>query len=226
MSMKRVLIFFALALALPVRAVRMPSLQPAKKFTVMLAPTGDAKTTGRIIDKNFERWIAWEFARAVKEQVERDAPQVCVVMSRGPGEVVYPLQAANFANRLGVDLFVSIHFYCETGVRPRCTFYRFSRGDDFVSLGQGLAFHPYDRAHLLAGNQTASFATQMHDLFCSETYQKQFDVRGPYAMPFGPLVGVCAPAVGIEMSTKAADGWRAYVAPLAGSIGMLAHRGA
>jgi len=193
-------------------------VSPQSSFTVMLAPAGDARTTGRVIDKNFERWIAWEYARAVKEQLEREMPGVTVVLSRGPGEVIYPLQSANFANRLRADLFVSINFYQENEARPRCTIYQFSYGNDFVTLSHELAFHSYDRAHLFNKERTARAVDTMRSLFTRKEYEQQFAVHGIYRMPFAPLIGVVSPAIGIEMGIKNADGWRAYLDPLVRGI--------
>jgi len=188
-------------------------------FSVMLAPAGDARMTGRIIDKNFERWIAWEYVRAVKERLEREAPGVVVTLSRGPGEIVEPLQCANFANRLHVDLFVSVNFYSETAARPECAFYQFSYGDEFVTLSNELAFHPYDRAHLVNKSQAARFAQQMRS--CFDGYAQQFGVSGVHKLPFAPLIGIVPPAIGLEMGIKSVEGWRAYVDPLVASIKLL-----
>ena len=216
---KMVLTFVALGASIGL----LGAVSPRPSFSVMLAPAGDARMTGRIIDKNFERWIAWEYVRAVKERLEREVPGIAVTLSRGPGEVVEPLQCANFANRLHVDLFVSINFYPEVGARPQCTFYQFSCGDDFVNLSNELAFHPFDRAHLINRNCTTALAAQMRSCFARDEHAQQFGVSGLYKLPFAPLIGVVSPAVGIEMSVKSADGWRAYVEPLVVSVKLLMH---
>jgi len=219
MMFKIALLFFVLTVQAVSFAKVVAPQQPS--FTVMLAPTGDARTTGRVIDKNFERWIAWEYTRAVKERLERELLGILVVLSRGPGEVVYPLQSANFANRLRIDLFVSINFYAATEACPRCTFFQFSYGNDFVKLPTGLAFHTYDKAHLINKERTTASVDRMRATFTQEKYRQRFAVCGVYKVPFAPLIGVVSPAVGLEMGIKVVEGWQAYVEPLVESIKQL-----
>jgi len=189
-------------------------------FTVMLAPMGDARTTGRIIDKNFERWIAWEYAREVKSRLEREIKGINVVFSRASGEIVQPLECANFANRLRVDVLVSINFFAETEALPRCFFYQFSYGDEFVTLSDELAFHTYDRAHIIKRGQATRMIERMRDLFASDSYCRQFKTS-LHRMPFSPLIGMVCPAMGVEMGIKTVNGANAYVEPLVEGIKVL-----
>ena len=46
--------------------VTIPTL--SKKFTIMLDPSGDAKHTGRIINKTFERGISLQCAEVLKKK--------------------------------------------------------------------------------------------------------------------------------------------------------------
>ena len=80
------------------------------RFSIMLDPAGDAKHTGRQIDDNLERGISLQFTEKLKQTLEKQHPEIHVVLSRFPGETIYHLQNANFANRLEVDFYLSIHF--------------------------------------------------------------------------------------------------------------------
>jgi len=89
-----------------------------KEIIIMLDPAGDAQYAGRRIDDSFERGLTLRCAEQLKQRLEQLFPQIHVVLTRLPGETVQPLQNANFANRLSVDLYLSIHFYHETATKP------------------------------------------------------------------------------------------------------------
>ena len=70
-----------------------------KPFSIMLDPAGDAQTTGRIIDDNYERGVTLQLCEDIKKQLEAEQPKnTRIVLTRFPGETIDPLQNANFAN--------------------------------------------------------------------------------------------------------------------------------
>jgi hypothetical protein len=184
----------------------------------MLNPAGDARSTGRTIDDTFERGLTLQCAEQIKKQLEEHNPYIRVLLTREPGEIVLPLQSASFANRLKVNLFVSIHLYQESGIKPHLYLYQFSYGDDFMTHTPGLALYPYDQAHLFNGATTTAYAQCMHTILCKKEYAQLFSIHGIYKMPFKPVIGITAPALGLEASIKNKDEWRTYVAPICEAI--------
>ena len=71
------------------------------------------KDAGRIVNDSFERGLTLQFAQELKKELELNFNNIRVVLTRIPGETLESLQNANFANRLNVDFYLSIHFYSE-----------------------------------------------------------------------------------------------------------------
>jgi N-acetylmuramoyl-L-alanine amidase len=180
-------------------------------FTLMLDPAGDARSTGRIINDSFERSITLQCAEAIKEHLQELLPTVRVILTRLPGETIEHLQNAAFANRLNVDLYVSVHCYPEKEDTPFLSIYYYSR-ELFNKLwpkpeacSSFLAYHQAYRPMVAASYLLA------HELKSSlERYLKSAPgcpslVRGPLGIPFKPLVGVQAPAVACEIAFSGAN---------------------
>ena len=146
-----------------------------KQFTIMLDPAGDAQYAGRHIEDCLERGVSLQFAEKLKEELEKQYKNVKVVLTRFAGEAVQPLQNANFANRLDVDFYLSIHFYQETAVKPHLYLYCFSYNDDFITGRAELFFYPYDQAHLINKETTKMFANKLKQFFLQEEYKNIFD---------------------------------------------------
>lgn len=189
-----------------------------KPITIMINPAGDAKHTGRNIDSYFERGITLQYFEQCKKDLERAYPRVHVVSTRVAGETVQELQNANFANRLQVDLFLSIHFYQEKKVKSDIFLYYFSYGDDFITKKYDLQFWPYDKAHLIHFDITHQWIHTMKEHLTHKQYQHMFCVQGPFKLPFAPLIGITAPAIGIEIGLKNKNDWLCYVDPIVASL--------
>lgn len=187
-------------------------------ITIMLDPAGDAKTTGRTIQDSLERSITLQYAEEIKKILTNRNPHMRVSITRQPGEIIYPLQQASFANRMQPDLYININFYHEAGTKPHIYIYHFSYGDDFITHTHGLALYPYDQAHLFSRKKTLAYGIHMCNILKQPAYDKLFTVHGPYSLPFKPLIGIIAPAIGIEISIKNKDDWHSYVEPLVESI--------
>ncbi len=180
----------------------------------MIDPAGDAKQTGRTIADSLERAATIKLAEAVKRALESNT-SFQVIITRSPGEVVYPLQNANFSNRLPVTLYISLHCYHNPQEKVSLTLYQFSYGQMNTHQQHTLAMIPYDKAHMAAQETTRSYANQIKQLLSTE---KMFPTHGVYALPFHPLIGIQAPAVGIEMNIITQNDWQIYLDPLVKSI--------
>jgi len=187
-------------------------------FLIMLAPAGDAKHIGRKIGDSFERGITLQYAEQLKKLIEEQYSSVTIIISRFPGDIVSPLQNASFANRLQVDLFISIHFYQTTETKPQFHLYQFSYNDDFITPTSKLSFYNYDQAHLFNKKQTSIWVQLIKETYENDQYQKLFKVKNIEKLPFKPLIGVLAPAIGIEAGLKNSPDWQNYLEPMVQSI--------
>lgn len=184
----------------------------------MLDPAGDAKHTGRHIDDLFERGITLQCAEKIKDIIEQRCPSVKVFLTRLPGDIVYDLQNAAFANRLNANLFVSINFYHTNEARPTLFLYTFSYADTFVHHSDTLAFHSYDTAHITHKDMTMLMTkTIMHELR-KDQYQTLFSCSGPHALPTKQIIGICCPSMVIDAGLKDKLSWIYYTQPIADAI--------
>jgi N-acetylmuramoyl-L-alanine amidase len=190
--------------------------QPKKQFTIMLDPAGDARH-GRIIGDSFERAVIFQFATALQDALKKALP-CSVIITRSPGEIVYPLQSANFANRLPIDLYLSLHCYHAPQEKHTIALYHFCRdGDSFASKTSDLAMTSLTKAHWQSADITKKYATTLHT-FLQSHYAHQFQIMPLAALPFLSLLGLQAPALGIEINCITPDNATLYVEPLVQSI--------
>ncbi len=185
---------------------------------IMLDPAGDAQNAGRHIDDSFERGLTLQCVEHIKECLEAQFPEIHFVLTRFPGESVQPLQNANFANRLAVDLYVSIHLYHEVGTKPELFIYTYTHDKVITKNKESqFSFCPLDQAHRGTSAVTNSIAAAMHEHFLNHA-QTMFTARGVFNVPFKPLMGIKAPALALEVGLKQKDDWRLYVDAFADAI--------
>ncbi len=194
-----------------------------KSFTIMLDPAGDAKNIGRSLHQNFERGATLQFAQELRRQILNQYPLVNVIISRSAGETLEKLQSASFANRLNVDLFLSLHFYKETSVKPHIFIYHY-QNQNFFSKPQKdfLEFYPYHQAYILNFDQTKNWALSMQKWLQRADYKHYFTCMPVIGIPFKPLAGVIAPAIGLEIGLKN-NGYEMYLAPIVNSLSELVY---
>lgn len=198
------------------------ALYPADhRFSIMLDPAGDAQHTGRQIDDSLERGITLQFAEQLKKLLEEMYPQVRVILTRFPGETIHPLQNANFANRLDIDCYVSLHFYQETQTKPRLFVYRFSYGDDFVTKLPDVSFCPYDQAHQINSGITKTWCSSITQVLTLDDHKQLFDFYGVVELPFKPLIGIKAPAFAFEAGLQDKNDGKRYLKAMALSLGSI-----
>ncbi len=192
---------------------------PESVFTLMLDPAGDAKHTGRKLDDSFERGVTLQFAERLKKELESHyGKAIRVVLTRFPGETLQPLQNANFANRLEVNLYLNIHFFQDKRTKPQLFLYRFSHGNEFVTKIFDLHFYPYDTVHMIYKEVTERYATIIKKSLAQKPYNHQFELLGLFALPFKPLIGIKAPALALEASLQHKDDWLQFVEPISHSL--------
>lgn len=219
MSLKK--IFFLNFLAITLFFSTQPTnsfMQPDKKLVIMLDPAGDESHAGRVIENTFERGLTLQCAQALQEALEKQIPDCMVILTRTAGQAAVPLQHATLANRMKTDLYLSIHFFQEVGVKPTISLYQFSYNDDQLPLPATLAFYPYDQAHRMHGAQTSAWVGILKQKLTAESYKKGCEVKGAFKIPFAPLIGIIAPAIGIEAGLIHATDWHLLIEPIVQSI--------
>jgi len=194
--------------------VQAPIAPEQKKILIMLDPAGDSANTGRKIDDSFERSITLFFAEKLKIIIEEQYTNAKVLLTRSSGQTLQPLQNANFANRLNVDLYVSINFYQESETKPRIYLYNFSYNDDFVTKPAELSFCPYEKAHLFHMQETREYSSIFKQVLDQAEYNNLFECAHMTKLPFKPLIGIKSPAVAIEAGLIKKEDWNAYVEPV------------
>lgn len=187
-------------------------------FVLILDPAGDVNHTGRKIDDVFERGITLQCAEKIKLILEKDNHDITVFITRLPGDTVYELQNAAFANRLNADLFISINFHQIQEARPTLDIYTFSYGDTFMHQSNHLAFYTYDTAHIKQNNRTNNIVDKLAQQLQNSHYNSLFSVTGPHAIPLKQIIGLCPASIVIDAGLKDKAGWNYYVEPLAHAI--------
>jgi len=188
---------------------------PQQPFTIMIDPTGDAKHTGREIDDTFERGITIQCAQELKQQLAKIIPEVRVILTRVPGETVQPLQNASFANRLGVDFYLTLSFYKEVEIPSHISFfYYLQNATDTWHKYNTLQFYHASQAYLININITHEIAKTFIQHFKEKNLNLAFAVRGMFGVPISPLIGVTAPALYLEAGLRSKDDWKYLIKPL------------
>lgn len=188
-------------------------------FTIMIDPTGDAKHTGREIEDTFERGITVLCAQALKTEIIKLIPNVQVILTRVPGEKLSELQNASFANRLGVDFYLSLAFYAEPMIPKHVAiFYYLEQETDTWHRYNALQFYHASQAHLININLTKQFAKTFLQHFEQKTINTSFIMRGVFGLPCKPLMGIKAPALCIEAGLESKDDWKNLINPLISCI--------
>lgn len=190
-------------------------------FTIMLDPAGDAQTPGRVIGESFERGITVQYAETIKALLEKNLSNVRVLLTRFPGETLEPLQNAAFSNRLGADLFISIHFYQESEQPAQCSlFYYMSdpASDMWQKRQTPLSWQPYNKAHLAAIRQSAHYAALLYQALKPYYRRGLFKLNDVMGIPCRPLAGVQAPAIMCEIGLHTKDSWTFLTGPVAEGI--------
>jgi N-acetylmuramoyl-L-alanine amidase len=187
----------------------------------MLDPAGDARSVGRTIDDYFERSISFAFAKQIKYELEKKYDDLKVILTRLPGQIIEPLQNQNFANRMGVNLYVSIHFFQLPTQANQATYVYYLLHDPVTDFWKtdstGFQFIPYHHAHRINLEKTAKIAQQFCACFAENPVVGKA-LHGPHGIPFRPLMGLSCAAVAIEIGLhKEADCTR-YLEPITQAI--------
>ncbi len=190
-------------------------------LTIMLDPAGDARHAGRLIEDSFERGLTLEFAEQLKRELEDHHRFLRVILTRFPGETLEPLQNAAFANRLNVDLYLSVHFYYQQqGISPIYIYQLLYNPvtDFWQKLSDSITFYSFDKAYLFNIKTSRSLGTAFCKSLNEQASTNCYSCKSFLGMPFKPLVGIRAPALGIEIGLKNKEDWLRFVQPIAQAL--------
>lgn len=190
------------------------------QFTIMIDPAGDAKHTGRLIVDTLERGISLQFAQALKERLSKLFTNIRIVITRVSGETIQPLQNASFANRLNVDLYLSLYFYHELQTPCHITIYYYLEHPvtDQWHVTKELTWYHVHQAHLINLEKTKIWGQSMLETFTEKKWSKFFMAHGLIGMPFLPLIGIKAPALALEVGLQNKKDWQMLIDPLVAAI--------
>jgi len=181
----------------------------AKKFTIMISPEGDSNTPGRALGDGFERGFTRQYAQALKEQLEQN-PEMRIIVSHEAGEAATQEHKANLANRLTVDLYLSINFHEDEKPSMSIYYCQTALFDAPVDTHQ-LTLYPTNKAYVKNHALTKKWATHWHML---KDYQTQLHVNQPLPAPLKQLEGVLAPAFALDLGAQKMVDIYAYVKPV------------
>lgn len=193
--------------------------QAYHKSVIMLDPAGDARQRGRTLLKGYERGETLKFAESLRDFLQEN--YACeIIISRSPGEEKLPLQTATFANRLSVDLVISLSFYHEAKTKPQAYIYQLAYNQliDFAPRTyKQPVFIPLEQAHFKNIHKTKRDGERIKECL-TNNHQKLLDAFGPFALPIKPLVGIISPALLIEIGIHEDNQWQSLIKPIAESI--------
>ncbi len=196
------------------------ALKPQQtSITLMINPSGDARYTGRTIHDTFERSITFACAQELKKALEARVRTIQVVITRSPGQTLEPLQAVAFANRLNVDLYITLSCYQEppTSSGTHIFFYYFLYHPitDFWHKKQAtLNFYPYNQAHVHTLSAAAWTSWYLYTALRQRHHEARALIQQPIGIPFKPLIGATVPSLGCEIGLVNSDDWHTLIEPL------------
>lgn len=171
-------------------------------LTIMIDAAGDAQRVGRTIHDSFERGVALQVAEKLVEELKQVLPGCRILLASSPGDASDTLQRAAFANRLGVDLFFSIHCYQQKGIELPVDFYYFSFNpvqDDWYKSDNALSLKPYNQTYLPCFKENRALAHHCAQAAAQIIGKAGFTVLHTCGIPFKPLIGLDVPAIACEI---------------------------
>lgn len=189
----------------------------------MLSPAGDAHHPGRIIEGGYERGLTIQLAEQLKNGIEQQFPNVRVLIARSAGQRAESLEHANIANRLAIDLYLTLMIYQQKETTPQLALYTYaiSPTDKLkTAAAQTIQFIPFDQAHIAYQQTTIRWAQMLLDQLHNTPL---FSIPGNqvYAIPLKSLAGINAPQIGIELSMQDTSDIDKYVPSLLKALGTI-----
>ncbi|KKQ32814.1 MAG: hypothetical protein US49_C0005G0033 [candidate division TM6 bacterium GW2011_GWF2_37_49] len=178
------------------------------KKIVMINPAGHAGDAGRKLKNSYERAETIKMAQYIQERLESKNDNLRVVLTRTPGETVVDFQNASFANRLSVDLFLSLHFYASERPKHEIYIYYYVADPiaDFARRNTPeLSFIPVMQAHQFNIYKTRHIAERLQSSISGSLNRETFEFVDLLGIPVKPLLGIASPAILFEIGWSQGD---------------------
>lgn len=191
----------------------------AGQYSILLNPSGSAKSLGRNVFGDYERGITLKIACALQKAL-LEKGLFKVALSRRPGDEITDYSLVSLVNRFAPSFYLSIHVYAESS-QPKIDFYYlvYNKLIDFHSrINEELDFISIYMAHFQGISTSSKIAKSLAEFFSSPPYNRYFECGGSYGIPFKPLRGVISPAVAIEIGLSQEGEWMHLIEPLAAAI--------
>lgn len=187
---------------------------PAKIFKIRLNPA----RADRTICECTEECLAFEICQALQTKLVAAHDQIQVTLTREPGEESGRIQIASNSNQAKTNLFLSLHVYHECGPKPTINIFYYTQQRFCSQLTNftNLSFINYSNAYLLNCDQTINWGHKIYN-YLAQNQKSQFIIAPLLGMPFKPLAGIQAPALGIEIGLKN-SAWQLAIAPITEAI--------
>ncbi|MBT4856131.1 hypothetical protein HOM50_05035 [bacterium] len=219
--------FLVLGIALSIECYRAP-FQPTQflgpkepyTYTIMLSPQGDSKSPGRLTPDGTERGVTRLWAEQIKKALEVSNPHIRVVFSHNLGEQISQQEKANFANRLQIQLFISLLFFTDDTL-SLSPYYYGTNNIQMIGQPKSLTFCKQQHANVFSATTTPLYLNNIYKTLSSDPYLKNITVRCPVKAPLNCLMGIKAPAIAFEAGLKQSQDWRYYVKPIVQAIDAL-----
>lgn len=198
-----------------------PEVSKQHAVTILINPAGDAQVPGRSLDDTYERALTLRCAQELKTKLEAEYT-TRILLTRFPGETIDPLQNASFANRMQIDLYLSLHFYkAKESHHPVFLYYYSSNhtADMPAKRSKELVFYPYNQAYKLHLKESKDYAQQLYTTLKQEEKKYQLNCYPPLGIPSKPLMGILAPALTCEIGIDTKEDLKQCIEALASALG-------
>lgn len=151
--------------------------------TIVIAPTGDASHA------------SLQLSQLIKADLQRQ---------RNLEVVIAPEAPVKLANQLAAQFFVSLTVLSVPTAQASCACYYYSRQRFSPQLThQPWLFYPLHDIYRLYSDQTSNWAHKISAYLAQNGTSLHVTSAAPIGCPYRPLLGVNAPAVGLELALPA-----------------------
>ncbi len=160
------------------------------------------------------------YAMELKHHLQAELPSLKIALSRSHEQKIEQQDSASFANRLQADLFIHLSLYVEKENNRSLSIYSFAYDpitDFWPTKPTPLSFIPVDRAHIFSARTSKKEAATLTSLL-SKSLHSSFALHMPICLPYKPLKGILAPALGLEVMLTHAKEWRLLLPNLIPSL--------
>lgn len=184
-------------------------------FQLVLDPAGDHRNAGRCIVDCFERGIALQWAHRLKQEIEKKTSDIKVTITRRPAEITQAFHAAQVANKIRADLFITLQAYYEPMAPAIVSLYTYTQNSLPPSTHDTLRLCPIEQAHTVARVSSLTYVNDLANYINGcEPLRGICIARQPLSLPLKQLAGITQPAFVLELGCSNPTQWNLLIDPL------------